>query len=118
MGWVMERLLDADGAEVETGLHKLWSAIDGEENVGDDAAGGHVDAVADWLHHRNLLGSVSALKVSADATCTLVVYLSAGVSWQDPSAIEVAEVVRQYCCTPAVKAGWANVACSDIIGTL
>ena len=103
---------------METGLYKLWSSVDGEEDVGDDAAGGHVDAVIDWLDYRNLLGSVSAVKVSADATCTVVVYLSAGVSWRAPSASKVAELIRQYCGTPAVRAGWAHLAGSDIIGTL
>ena len=117
MGWAELPVLEADGSEVETGSYKLWSSLPDEQDVGVDAASNHALAVFDWLCHRQLLGSVSALKVSTDAPVTLVVYLGVGVDYDAPCARDVVDVIRQYCGAPAVKAGWAHVAGSKVLAT-
>ena len=118
MGWVLAPVFDENGLEVETGRYKLWTSLANEQDAGEDGAEDHVDGVLDYLRHRHLLGSVSALKVSTDAQCILVVYLGVGVDPHGSEARDVADVMRRYCGSPAVKVGWSHVSGSEVLAIL
>ena len=116
MGWAFQRLYDHDGLEAEPGHYKLWAAMAGEQDAGVDGAKSHVEAFLDWLEARNLLGSVSATKVSTDGQCILVVYLAVGVDYHASSVRDIADVIRRYCGgEPTIKVGWAHEVGSEVL---
>ena len=116
MGWAILEVVDSNGAEVEHGEHKLWSPIKGEWDAGVDGASELVSFWFELLERRGLLDSVSASKVSTDSQAMLVVYLGMGVDWQEPASRRIAEVMREFCGSQPVKAGWARVAGSETLG--
>ena len=118
MGWAVKSLYNRDGLEAETGLHKLWAAMANEQDAGVDGAINHVEDVFDWLNARHLLDSVSAIKVSTDGQCILVVYLAVGVDFHAPAAHDIADIIRQYCGAPTAKVGWAHEVGSEVLATL
>lgn len=122
MGWVVVDLCDEDGADAEPGEYKLWTPITGERDVGEDGAATLATEFYEWLEHRRLAGSVSSLKVSTDAQAVLVVYLGDGLSWHEPMARSIADLMRSFVGRSddkqVVKAGWAMVAGSETLGCL
>ena len=122
MGWVLIDMVDDNGAEVDSGEYKLWTPVTGETDVGEDGATALVMDFHEWLVYRRLAGSVSSLGVSVDSQAVLVVYLGIGLSWHEPMAREIADLMRQFCGCSAgnqiVKAGWARVAGSETLGRL
>ena len=58
--------------------------------------------------------SIWQCKVSTDAACVLVIYLSS--HWQDEISERIAHWMRQYTGATIAKAGWAFTSNSEVLG--